>query len=148
MNISQYGNFTAPRVIGPIPFEIDRQGQWWYDFSRLPQANINLFIGVEASLTTVMAGLCTFGIFLLPNADVVDPNDLFNVIIPDVSCTIQRGFTGTTAFTGIDGTATIANPGIKRQVLLASMISFVGSGVALNTCRWRSLQLDVVGVSP
>lgn len=155
LTITEFGNYATPQVIGgpAVAFEVKAQGQFWYDFSLIPEANLNIFLGLQAAITFANdpgghGCVMTFGAFILPDGDVT-VSDLFSTIIPDVQCSFIFPGTATLGvFKGIDGTAVIPNPGVGRQVLLASLISFVGSGAGVQTGAFRSLLFDVMGVSP
>lgn len=148
MSIAQFGNFTAPQqikgggVIDPNPPLI--LGQWWFDFSRIAENNVNIFLGAETQLATIGSTLnLVFGIFVLPDGDV-NPAGLFGLLLPDVQLSMVAP---DLAFHGYNASATIANLKLKRQVILAYTFGTSGtSGLIPTVFNWRSILLNAQGV--
>jgi hypothetical protein len=140
--IPEFGDYNNPQAIlttGPSPAI---HGQWWFDFSRIAEANISLFFGIEIKRVVGANFFPQFGMFLLPDGDA-NPPDLFNTILPAVQLVCFPVAT----YGGFDASATIANPGIKRQIVFAHTIGTIGtSGLVDTTWDYRSILFDVKGV--
>lgn len=141
-----YGTYAIPTTFGPVDvFGTFQLGQAWFDFSRITQANVQVTVGGEGRILvnsgSPLSVEIMVGVFILPDGDV-NAGDLFGLLSPDASA--AQGATG--AITGFNGTATIANPGIPRQVLFGLLIHSIGSSETFVTGLMRSANANFIGV--
>jgi hypothetical protein len=142
-DLSYFGDYDNPQSLvltgasGPVILAQD-----WFDFTTIANANLNLFLGIEAKQSVAGGFYPNFGLFITAtNADLPAAN-LFGVILPSlqVSAAAVVG-----AFKGIDNTVVIPNPATQMQVVLAYVPVATGGG-APATYLMRSALLDVKGV--
>ena len=108
---------------------------FWYDFSRVGTGNnMNLYLSVVSSSDG--NGDATFGLFILPDGDP-DPAALFVSILPAVELTSANS----TATQSSDAAATIPNPGVKMQILIAALPNKAGPSDANIT--WGTIFVEV-----
>ena len=133
--------FTTPAVNG-----IFILGQYWYDFSRITKANLKMSLSMEAE-GFFASSVWEIGIYFLPDG-AIDPHQLFGGIFggaPPLNPNIDVVTTHLASSIGgnASGVITIPNPGIKRQLLVASLSQ---TGVATSAAGCRSMNLRIVGV--
>lgn len=115
--------------------------QWWIDFSRITDSNVNIFAGIESRRVSGGGVFSIYGLFLATDGDL-NSSDLFIITTPSLIVTTNV----TTTFHGYDGNVTIANPGGKRQVVLAVAGNLTGTAANTPTIhQWRSATLHIKG---
>lgn len=146
MNIAQYGDYNTPQTftLAGASASAIILGQWWFDFSRIPEANVSLFMGVEERFVGPDGSILpVFGLFILPNGDPSAGN-LFVTTLPDILIAPPASVP---VFHGRQAKTTIPNPNAKRQVLFAVGPQTHGSQLAVPTdFAWRSLLATATGV--
>lgn len=131
--------FTLTDASGPAQI----LNQWWINEARITDANLSIFLGVECRMSVAGNIAPVFGLFLLADGDVLASTLWVGLVQPSVQVPIPMP---TAAFHGYDGTATVVNPGLKRQLLLA--VKPISTGCAIqvpSTFEWRSAGLDFLG---
>jgi hypothetical protein len=147
INLSYYGTYSNNGVLGPIALSLTGSSgpviltQDWFDFTTMPEANINLFLGLQIRQVSAGGFYPNFGIFIATDGDLVAAN-LFTSILPvlQVPCS---GLTG--VYKGVSNTATFANPNAAMQVVMAYVPVATGGG-ATGVYQLRSGLLDGKGV--
>src|SRR5579863_5947118 len=73
------GTYAAPQALPTTPDHgaVFILGQWWYDFSRIPQANLSLSLCTESGIGAAGGGGGDFGDYIIAIGDV-NPTQLFD----------------------------------------------------------------------
>ena len=148
INLSYYGTYSNNGVLLPIAFTLASSTtpviltQDWFDFSTIPEANINLFLGLQVLRGAAGGFYPNFGIFIAANGDLNAAN-LFGSILPVLQVPCLTGVFA--SYQGFDNVASFPNPGVPMQIVMAYQAVATGGGVA-TTYHLRSGLLDGKGV--